>query len=131
MLPKGPVGVAGAPEDTGPFGSRAITAVTFPDVLRFVSPRSGGNAGKKPPPAKASPSMSAGSAAATAKNSAMRLVLDIVGLLSSGHGTVARFSRSLRSPGSPAGGAKLEPETRGTLPLLLPGGIRAGMGGSG
>src|SRR2546422_11396010 len=81
MVPKVPLGVAGAPEDTGPFGSSTITAVTCPEVLRAVSPKVGGKAGKKAPPAMASPRASNGNAVATIRQSA-RFVLGILGLLS-------------------------------------------------
>src|SRR2546425_1409190 len=69
--PNVPLGVAGAPTETGPFGSSTIVAVTSPEVLR-TNPRVGGNSGKKPPPANAPLSRSRDSITAVNATSAGR-----------------------------------------------------------
>src|SRR2546425_690568 len=69
--PNVPLGVAGEPTDTGPFGSSTIVAVTSFEVLR-TNPRVGGNSGKKPPPANAPLSRSRDSSTAVNATSAVR-----------------------------------------------------------
>src|SRR2546427_5895146 len=69
--PNVPLGVAGEPTDTGPFGSSTIVAVTSFEVLR-TNPRVGGNSGKKPPPANAPLSRIRGSITAVNATSAVR-----------------------------------------------------------
>src|SRR2546426_7050755 len=81
MLPNVPVGVAGAPEDTGPLGSNTTMAVRFPESLS-TKPKDRGSIGKDPPPALASPKASNCRAIGAINKSAIGLVLDIRILIS-------------------------------------------------
>src|SRR5262245_66480186 len=70
--PNVPVGVAGAPDATGPLGSSAIVADTAPEFVS-VNPTLPGKVGKKPPPANAPTAISPVRSPAVSPISVIRL----------------------------------------------------------